>query len=140
MSPSPESPRPTRAHVLQAIAARFPSEAPATVLGILDQYGPDRHHRERERVHLTLLTLCHGNLDELRGLVAAATRDYRDVLYWAELATGSPDPVADRFTDALLTPEAAPARLALLKGAVPGGARIAVLWQPGSDSHQGQMA
>lgn len=138
MNPSPDSSSPTRDRVLQAVAQHFPSEDPATVLGILDQYGPERH--ERERVHLTVLALSRGDLDELRALIAHAKRDYRDVLYWAELAQGHHDPFADRFTEALLTPEATPARLALLTEAVPEATRIAALWNPGYASHPAQMA
>lgn len=130
----------TRAEMLRAISDRFPSEDPAMVLEILDQYGPERHERERERVHLTILALSGGDLDELRRLVAHAKRDYRDVLYWAELAEGQPDPFADRLAEGLFTPEATPTRLALLKEAVPEATRIAVLWNPGYAAHEAQMA
>jgi hypothetical protein len=139
-SPTADSPSPTRDHVRTAIAQAFPSEDPAMVLGILDRYGQERHERKPERVHLAILALSRGDLDELRTLVTCAKRDYRDVLYWTELAKGYSDPYADRFLEALLTPEATPTRLALLKEAVPAAARVAVLWNPGYVSHKTQMA
>jgi len=56
------------------------------------------------------------------------------------LAEGSHDQFADRFTEALLTPEATPRRLDLLTVTVPAAARIAVLWNPGYRSHDAQLA
>ncbi|HXJ78585.1 MAG TPA: ABC transporter substrate binding protein [Candidatus Methylomirabilis sp.] len=126
--------------MLRAVGESFPSGDPAPVLQILDQYGQERHEGERERVQLAILALSQGDLDELRTLVACAKQDYRDVLYWAEMAKGYRDPFADRFMAALLTPEATPTRLALLKEAVPVAARIAVLWNPADVSHETQMA
>jgi hypothetical protein len=129
----------TRDQILQAIAQHFPSEQSATVLGILAQYGPARHHRERDRVHLAIVQLSRGDLEELRMLVGHAQRDYRDVLYWTELTRGSLDSFAGRFTEALLTPDATPARLALVKESVPRASRIAVLWHVGYRSHDAQL-
>jgi ABC transporter substrate binding protein len=140
VNPTPDSSTPTREQVMHAIGQSFPSQDPVTVLGILDQYGSEWYEREQERVHLALLALSHGDLDELRTLVTYAKRDYRDVLYWTELAKGDTDSYAERFMETLLTPEATPIRLALLKEAVPAAARVAVLWNPGYVSHETQMA
>ena len=129
----------TREQVLQAVAQHFPAEQRAPVLDLLDQYGTERHHRERERVHLAIVRLSRGDIDALRKLVGHAQRDYRDVLYWTELAQGQHDPFADRLTEAVLTPEATPSRLVLLKETLPAVTRIAVLWNPGYDSHDSQL-
>jgi ABC transporter substrate binding protein len=139
VNPTPDSSTPTREQVVHAIIQSFPSQDPVTVLGILDQYGSERYERERERVHLALLALSHGDLDQLRTLVTYAKRDYRDVLYWTELAKGDTDPYAERFMETLLTPEATPIRLAILKEAVPAAVRVAILWNPGYVSHRLQI-
>ena len=56
------------------------------------------------------------------------------------MAKGSRDPFADQFTEAMLTPESTPKRLALLKETLLEAARVAVLWDPGYVSHGAQMA
>ena len=50
----------------------------------LQSYGTQSYEREAERVRLAILKLCDGQADRVAGLVAAAKRDYRDVLMWAE--------------------------------------------------------
>ena len=55
-----------------------------TVRKELERYGGLPHEREEERVKLAILKLCDGQADRVAGLVAAAKRDYRDVLMWAE--------------------------------------------------------
>jgi hypothetical protein len=139
MSPSPDASAATREQVLRAVSQHFPAGERATVFDLLDQYGPEGHHRERERVHLAIVRLSRGDLDQLRKLVGYARRDYRDVLYWTELAQGYHDRFADGFTEAVLTPEATPSRLALLKETLPAVIRIAVLWNPGYISHDDQL-
>ena len=51
-------------------------------MAVLDSYGVRSHERERERVQLAILKLSDGSLEALHHYVAAAKRDYRDVLYW----------------------------------------------------------
>jgi len=51
---------------------------------VLDSYGVESFERERERVQLAMLNLSSGNEVKLRENVAAAKRDYRDVLCWSE--------------------------------------------------------
>lgn len=51
---------------------------------VLDSYGIQSWHREKERVQLAILKQCRQSLDRLRELVALANRDYRDVLVGAE--------------------------------------------------------
>ncbi len=138
--PPPDPSTMTRERVLQAVTERFATGQRAAVLDLLDQYGSEPHHRERERVHLAIVELSRGSLDELRRLMDYAKRDYRDVLYWTELARGDQDPLTDRFTEATLTPEATPARLVLLKEAVPAATCVAVLWNPGYRAHDAQLA
>src|SRR4051812_40599457 len=114
----------------EAIARAFPHEDVATARDILDRYGTAPHEREHERVQLAIVALCHGDLDELAALVERGKRDYRDVLYWQQVAAGQPDPLGDRLAQAGLSPEWTPRRLALLAEAVPGISRAAVLWNP----------
>ena len=54
------------------------------VLNELQSYGQETHERETERVCLAILKLCDAHIDKVIELVAAAKRDYRDVLMWAE--------------------------------------------------------
>ena len=56
----------------------------AGVLELLDSYGVERYERERERVQVAILKLSAGSEAKVREYVAAARRDYRDVLFWAE--------------------------------------------------------
>jgi len=128
-----------REQVAHATGQIFPFEDTGKILEILDRYGAEPHERDRERVHLAILALSRGDLEELEKLLTYAKRDYRDVLYWAQLADGYADSYADRMTESLLTPESTPTRLALLKEAVPGASRIAVLWNPGYAFHEPQM-
>ena len=74
----------SRDEVVAAIQATFPEGARARVLELLDRYGAESYERERERVQLAILKLSEGNEDKLREFIAAAKRDYRDVLFWAE--------------------------------------------------------
>jgi hypothetical protein len=50
----------------------------------LHRYGQEMYEREAERVRLAILKLCDARADRVIELVAAAKRDYRDVLMWAE--------------------------------------------------------
>jgi hypothetical protein len=50
----------------------------------LAMYGQASYEREVSRVQLAVLKLCEGATDRVPDLVAAARRDYRDVLMWAE--------------------------------------------------------
>ena len=54
------------------------------MLELLDSYGVQSYERERERVQLDILKLSAGSEEKVREYVAAAKRDYRDVLFWAE--------------------------------------------------------
>jgi hypothetical protein len=51
---------------------------------LLAGYGTQPHERESIRVRVAALKLSEGSLARLRDLMAQATRDYRDVLAWAE--------------------------------------------------------
>jgi hypothetical protein len=71
--------------LVEALVARlFKPEVRAEVANVLAQYGTQAHEREEIRVRVAVLKLSEGSLDRLRELVARATRDYRDVLAWAE--------------------------------------------------------
>jgi hypothetical protein len=74
----------TREQVLQEAAEIFPHEGIASIMAILDLYGTEDYHRERERVHMAVLRLSRGDLRRLREYVDVARIDYRDVLWWAE--------------------------------------------------------
>jgi hypothetical protein len=56
----------------------------ARVLELLDNYGVESYERERERVQVAILRLSAGSEGKAREYLAAAKRDYRDVLFWAE--------------------------------------------------------
>ena|SRR5438477_6302323 len=74
----------TRDEVVAVVQKTFPKSAHSRVLELLDSYGVESYERERERVELAILKLSEGNEDKLREFIAAAKRDYRDVLFWAE--------------------------------------------------------
>ncbi|MFL5383481.1 MAG: hypothetical protein ACJ8GN_13260 [Longimicrobiaceae bacterium] len=50
----------------------------------LARYGVEAYEQEPERVRLAILKLAGGDVDQVISLVAAAKRDFRDVLLWAE--------------------------------------------------------
>jgi len=76
---------PSRDLVLKKLRDCFPSsQAAADALAILDRYGTQSWHRERERVQLAILKGSDGNLNRLRQLAELADRDYRDALVGAE--------------------------------------------------------
>ena len=72
----------SRADVLAAVRSAFPEGMVARVVSLLDAYGTQPY--ERDRVHLAILALSHGNEEKLREYIEVAKRDYRDVLFWAE--------------------------------------------------------
>ena len=75
----------TRALVMEKIRRVFPEREAADILALLDQYGAEDHHRERDRVQLAVLKLCdEEGRDDPAAYVEAACADYRDVLAWAE--------------------------------------------------------
>ena len=77
--------RPSRALVLKKLRACFPDEQNARdALSLLDEYGSESWHEERDRVHLAILKESQGNLDQLLERVDRAMNDYRDVLVGAE--------------------------------------------------------
>lgn len=51
---------------------------------MLDEYGTEDWHRERDRVRLAVLKLAAGDMERLRYQVEGAKMDYRDVLGPAE--------------------------------------------------------
>src|SRR3954471_5962339 len=76
---------PPRDLVLKKLRDCFPnSRAAAEALAILDSYGTQPWHSERERVQLAILKQSNGDLVRLRQLVGLADRDYRDALVGAE--------------------------------------------------------
>jgi len=74
----------TREMVLRKVRQLFASPEPSAVLAILDGYGSQSYEWEPARVHLGILKLCAGRLDQLPGLVALAKSDPRDVIAYAE--------------------------------------------------------
>jgi hypothetical protein len=74
---------PSRDDVLASIRATFAPHDVEVVIEVLDAYGVETCERERERVQRAVLSLSEGSVDR-REYVAAAKRDYRDVLFWAE--------------------------------------------------------
>ena len=51
---------------------------------LLSEYGRKDHEKEVVRVHLAVLKLSGPDLKKVEEYVAAARRDYRDILAWAE--------------------------------------------------------
>ena len=75
----------TRALVLKKLHDTFPDALTAdAALKILDAYGSEPWHRERERIQLAALMLCERNLSRLQQMVDLASRDFRDLLVAAE--------------------------------------------------------
>ena len=56
----------------------------ARVLTEMQKFGTEAYEREAERVRLAILKLCDARTERVIELVAAAKRDSRDVLMWAE--------------------------------------------------------
>jgi hypothetical protein len=99
----------TREAVLQSVALHFPDQDPASIMAILDTYGPDAGHPEKARVQLAVLTRSEGDLKKLREWLEVAKVDYRDVLRGAEVpghATGKakehPPPMLERVAVRLI--------------------------------------
>jgi hypothetical protein len=74
----------SRDEVVASVQATFPKNSWPRVLELLESYGVEPYERERDRVQVDILKLSGGSEDKVRAFVAAAKRDYRDVLFWAE--------------------------------------------------------
>lgn len=79
-----------REDVLAAARQIFPDREPSDVIAKLDEYGSGPNEPERERVQLAILNLTNGQDSRLHYFVAAAKRDYRDVLSWSETSSQPP--------------------------------------------------
>jgi hypothetical protein len=77
-------PKVTPAHVEKIVHRDFPSDVVEQVWAILNEFGTERWHSEIDRVRLAILKLANGDVKELRRMMDAAKRDYRDVLASAE--------------------------------------------------------
>jgi hypothetical protein len=73
---------PTLELVTRVVERLFPPAERAAALGLVERYADD--DSEPARVRLAVLKLSEGRLDLLEHYVMAASRDYRDVLAWAE--------------------------------------------------------
>jgi hypothetical protein len=62
----------------------FSADEYSEVIAILEEYGKESWHRERERVQLAALKLAKGEKTVLRRQIEVAKCDYRDVLSPAE--------------------------------------------------------
>lgn len=78
------TPKVSRADVERVLRRDFPSNLLSDVLQILDEYGTEEHHREKERVQLAVLKLSAGSQERLRREIQETKCDYRDVLSPAE--------------------------------------------------------
>ena len=74
----------SRRDVVAALRKHFPRAKARSLLDLLDTYGREPHHRDRERVQLAIVKLSEGDEEKLRYFLAVATRDYRDVLFWCD--------------------------------------------------------
>jgi hypothetical protein len=77
-------PTPDR-NLVHALAVReFARLPPELVVELLDEYGRQPWHIERDRIHLGILKLANGDEDDLLDWITVACRDSRDVLAAAE--------------------------------------------------------
>jgi hypothetical protein len=77
--------QPSRNLVLKKLRDCFPDPSKAEqALAILDTYGTQSWHREKDRVQLALLKICDGDIGKLRSFTQGAQSDYREVLIPAE--------------------------------------------------------
>jgi HEAT repeat protein len=72
--------------VLRRISRDFPPEDREYVIEQLKRYQGDSV-QGRKRIHLAILKLSEGSKEKVAHLVEIALRDYRDILYWAQLAS-----------------------------------------------------
>ena len=77
-------PQVSDADVERVVNRDFPGEDTAAAREMLASYGKESWHREVPRVRLAILKLAEGSLQKLGGAVKMASRDYRDVLAYAE--------------------------------------------------------
>ena len=73
-----------RALVETKLADTFVLEDVDAARAILEGYGGEDWHRERDRVHLAVIKQSGGSLETLREGVDLARSDYRDALVGAE--------------------------------------------------------
>lgn len=78
------TPTVSRADVMRVLRRDFPQASFSELQAILDEYGAQEWHVERDRVQLAILKLASGRVDLLRSQVESAKRDFRDVLSVAE--------------------------------------------------------
>jgi hypothetical protein len=81
-----EQPHPKvgRVDVERIVRREFPADAFSRVLRVLDEYGAEDWHREKDRVQLAVLKLAGGSEEKLRREIEGAKCDFRDVLAPAE--------------------------------------------------------
>ena len=77
-------PKVTRSDVERVVGRDFPPELVNHVLSLLESYGPQKWHMERNRVHLACLKLADGDFQSLHRQISVAKSDYRDVVGAAE--------------------------------------------------------
>ena len=69
--------------VEQAAREAFPNADIEAVMALLNTYGVAPHENERERVQLTIIRICQGDVDRLPYQLEVAKIDYRDILVFA---------------------------------------------------------
>lgn len=74
----------TRSDVVRVVQREFSPEVVDRAMLLLDTYGTETWHRERDRVHLACLKLADGDLRALQQQISVARMDYRDVIGPAE--------------------------------------------------------
>lgn len=78
--PTPEV---SHSDVERIVRRDFPQHA-TEVIALLEGYGTEDYHREKDRVRLAVLKLAHGSQENLARQIESAKYDYRDVLLAAE--------------------------------------------------------
>jgi len=77
-------PQVTPDDVERVVCRDFTADEYATVTAMLNEYGPEKWHRESARVRLAALKLANGSVRRLQVSIDSAKRDYRDALAAAE--------------------------------------------------------
>ena len=74
-----------------AVREAFPDADHAEIMALLNTYGTQPYERERERVQLTIVRICQGDVSKLPYQVEIAKIDYRDILVFANRPIPTPE-------------------------------------------------
>jgi hypothetical protein len=84
MAMTDKVPQVTRDDVVRVVRRDFRPKDRKAVLKMLDEYGAQSGHGACDRVHLAILKLSAGDIDQVREHIETAKSDFRDVVAPAE--------------------------------------------------------